>query len=227
MQAPPIDKRDYQALVAETTELARTYSIWQPRADSAPDAGLALIRIFGRFAELVVQRINRAPDKNYLAFLNLIGTHMLPPQPARAPLTFALAEGSPVTALVSAGTQVAAPPLEGEEDEIVFETEGNLVVTRAKLKAVFVSDPETDTYSDRTLEATGQLDAAFAAFEGHQPIPHQLFIACDQILAQPGAKGNHAGAAIARHRAVGQLEICLVVLGWRSVERPYAHQHGE
>jgi hypothetical protein len=48
------------------------------------------------------------PEKNFLAFLNLIGTELLPPQPARAPLTFRLAENSPVDALVPAGTQAAA-----------------------------------------------------------------------------------------------------------------------
>ena len=188
MQAPPIDTRDYKALVKQTSDLAQQLSGWQPPLTDQPDAGTALIGIFGRFAELVVQRINRAPEKNYLAFLNLIGTQMLPPQPARVPLTFTLAESSPVDALVPAGTQVAAPPLEGEEDEVVFETEHNLVVTRARLQAVFVSDPEVDKFSDRTSEATGQLDQPFAVFDGDQPTQHQLFIACDEVLAQPGAK---------------------------------------
>ncbi len=188
MQAPPIDTRDNKALVEETTTLAQQLSGWRPRADGQSDAGSALIRVFGHFAELVVQRINRAPEKNYLAFLNLIGTQMLPPQPARVPITFTLAEGSPVDALVPAGTQVAAPPLEGEDDEVVFETERNLVVTRAQLQAVFVGDPETDKFSDRTAEATGTRDQPYAAFDGDTPIAHQLFIACDSVLAQPGAK---------------------------------------
>jgi hypothetical protein len=88
----------------------------------SPDAGSALIRIFGRFVELVIDRLNQVPEKNFLAFLNLIGADILPPQSARVPLTFALAEGSPVDALVPAGTQVAAPAAEGEEEDVIFES---------------------------------------------------------------------------------------------------------
>jgi len=123
MAAPPIDKRSYEDLVAETEQLAQQLSDWRPRTDGQTDAGGALIRIFARFAELVVDRINRAPDKSYLAFLNLIGTSLIPPQPARVPLTFQLAANSPVDAVVPAGTQAAAPPPDGSSDEMVFETE--------------------------------------------------------------------------------------------------------
>jgi hypothetical protein len=188
MPAPPIDKRSYEDLVAETERLAQQLSGWRPRPDGRPDAGSALIRIFGRFAELVVERLNRAPDKNYLAFLNLIGTSLLPPQPARVPLTFYPAANSPVDAVVPAGTRAAAPPLDGETDEVVFETERALVVTRTQLQAVYVSDTETDTYSDRTAQATGLVEEPFAAFGGQAPTPHQLYLACDPLLTQPGAK---------------------------------------
>src|SRR5919197_2610573 len=126
MPAPPIDKRSYQDLVAETERLAQRLSCGRPRPGGQPDAGGALIRVFGRFAALVVERLNRAPDKSYLAFLNLIGTSPLPPQPARVPLPFQLAANSPVDAAVPAGTQAAAPPSDGEADEVVFETERGL-----------------------------------------------------------------------------------------------------
>jgi hypothetical protein len=188
MEAPPIDKRNYQDLITETETLARDLSGWQPRPDGQPDAGQALIRIFGRLAELVVARLNRAPEKNYLAFLNLIGTSMLPPQPARVPLTFQLAANSPVDAVVPAGTQATAPPLEGEEEELVFETERSLVVARAELLAVYVSDTETDGYADRTAQATGQVDEPFAVFSAEAPTPHQLYLACDPLLLGPGRK---------------------------------------
>jgi len=188
MPAPPIDKRSYQDLVSETERLAQQLSGWQPRPDGQLDAGGALIRIFGRFAELVVERLNRAPDKSYLAFLNLIGTSLLPPQPARVPLTFQLAANSPVDAVVPEGTRTAAPPLDGEADEVVFETERDLVVTRTQLQAVYVSDTRTDTYSDRTAQATGLVEEPFAVFGGEAPTPHQLYLACDPLLTQPGPK---------------------------------------
>jgi predicted phage baseplate assembly protein len=177
MPSPPIDTRSYAELVAETEQLAQRSSGWRPRADGQPDPGSTLIRIFGRFAELVVERLNRAPDRNELAFLNLIGTSPLPPRPARVPLTFTLASGSPVDASVPAGTLAGAPPLPGETDEVTFETERDLVVTRAVLADVVVSDTETDTWSDRGAEAAGLLDRPFAAFAGEQVTPHHLYLA--------------------------------------------------
>ena len=64
-------------------------------------------------------------------------------------------------------------------DDVVFETERDLVVTRAVLRQVFVSDTETDTYSDRTAEATGQLDEPFPAFGGDSASPHHLYVAVE------------------------------------------------
>ena len=188
MQAPLIDKRSYADLVAETGQLAGQLSGWQPRSGGQPDAGQALIGVFARFAELVIERLNRAPDKNYLAFLNLIGASPIPPQAARVPLTFHLATSSPVDALVPAGTLAAAPPQDQEQEDVVFETERSLVVTRAQLQAAYVSDTETDTYSDRSAPATGTADESFAVFAGDQPSPHQLYLACDPLLTQPGPK---------------------------------------
>ncbi|MBD1887670.1 baseplate J/gp47 family protein [Microcoleus vaginatus] len=151
------------------------------------DAGRGLIRIFGRMAALVSDRLNQAPDKNFLAFLDLIGTQLLPPQPAKVPLTFSLVEMSPVDALVPAHTQVAAPPAE-EQEEVVFETDRELVVTTAQLKAVFVREPQKDKYSDRTSQSTGKKDAAFEAFAGEIPIQHSLYLACDELFTLPGNK---------------------------------------
>ncbi|WP_329311137.1 putative baseplate assembly protein [Streptomyces sp. NBC_01262] len=187
-QPPPIDPRDRDDLVAQTTALATRYSGWQPPADGRADAGQALIGVFARFAELVVQRLNQVPERDYLAFLNLIGTQPSPPLPARVPLTFQLAEGSRTDALAPAGTQVAAAPLEGEDDEVVFETGTDLVVTRAQLRAVLVDDAPGDSYADRSAEATGGLDEPWLVLTGDGPRPHQLFVACDPVLTAEGTK---------------------------------------
>lgn len=179
------------ATLAERLSLLNSLSqvkVKSPPSTRTTDPGRALIRIFGRMAALVSDRLNKVPDKNFLAFLDLIGTQLLPPQPAKVPLTFSLAEGSPVDALVPAHTQVAAPPATGEEDEVVFETDRELVVTTAQLQAVFVREPEKDKYSDRTSQATGKKDAAFEAFAGEQPIEHCLYLACDELFMLPGDK---------------------------------------
>jgi len=67
MPSPLIDKRSPADIVAQTTQLAGQVSRWQPPPGGQADVGQALIGIFGRFAGLVIERLNRAPDKNYLA----------------------------------------------------------------------------------------------------------------------------------------------------------------
>ncbi|MEM1167739.1 MAG: baseplate J/gp47 family protein [Cyanobacteria bacterium P01_H01_bin.35] len=149
------------------------------------DAGEALIRIFATMVKSVSDRLNQVPEKNFLAFLDLIGGKLMPPQPAKVPLTFYLAEGSPVDGLVPAYTQVSALPAEGSDEEIVFETDRELVVTTAQLKAVFVREPSQDKYSDRSLEATGQKDEAFLVFTGDRSIEHSLYLTCPEIFNLP------------------------------------------
>lgn len=195
MQAPPVEQRGYDEIVAETTALAERFTVlpdgtggWRQAPDGSPDGGTALIAVFGRFAEQVIDRLNRAPEKSYLAFLNLIGTSMLPPQPARVPLAFQLAPGSPVDAAVGAGAQVAAAPLESEADEVLFETERDLVVHRASLQAARVVDTDADAWADRFAQASGQTGGPFPVFSADQPWPHRLYLACDPLLGQPGSK---------------------------------------
>ncbi|NEO01345.1 MAG: hypothetical protein F6K50_39885, partial [Moorea sp. SIO3I7] len=94
MQAPKIDQRSYKDIVAYTEACAKAFTDWRPLADEKPDAGRSLIRIFGHLATIVGDRLNQVPDKNFLAFLDLIGTSIGPPRPARVPLTFYLATGS-------------------------------------------------------------------------------------------------------------------------------------
>ncbi|GGA02215.1 baseplate J/gp47 family protein [Okeania sp. KiyG1] len=190
MASPKIDERTYEEIVEQTKELAQQFTDWQPTNESGKiDAGEALIRIFGKMVKSVSDRLNQVPDKNFLVFLDLIGGELIPPQPAKVPLTFYLAEGSAVDGLVPAYIQVSAPPAEGSDEEMVFETDGELVVTTAQLKAVFVRGPSQDKYSDRSLEALGQNDEVFLAFAGDRPIEHSLYITCPEIFNLPELSG--------------------------------------
>jgi hypothetical protein len=157
-----------------------------PSADKG--ASRALIEIFGRFTELIIERLNQVPGKNLLAFLDLIGASLLPPQPARVPLTFMLANGSTVDGLVPAGTQVAAVPSEGETAPVIFETEEELVVTAAQLTSLFVRQPEQDKYADYSSLINSISENEVPAFLGNRKIEHLLYLGHDTIFNEPGLK---------------------------------------
>ncbi|MFP2925252.1 putative baseplate assembly protein [Pyxidicoccus sp. 3LG] len=174
-QPPQIDPRSTEDVVRQTGQLVRdAIPGWNP---TEPDMASALIRVFGRMVGHVLDAFNQVPERHFSAFLNLIGAEPRPPQPAQVPLTFFLAEGTSTDALVPARTQVAAMPLEGEKDEVVFETSQELVVTRARAVSFFVHNPIGDFYTDRSPAA--------GAPEVDRPIEHCLYVAGGALFTLP------------------------------------------
>ncbi len=185
-----IDQRTAKDIADQVQELLEQYT-----GETKPLRGTraALVKIFARFAEIIIERLNRVPDKNFLAFLDLLGASRLPPQPARVPLTFFLAAGTTVDAVVPKGTQVAAPPGEGEKDPVIFETERELVVSAVKLESIFVRDSQQDMYSDLSEISSAQSSSIITnpaslgvpIFRGNQPIEHILYIGHKKLLGFP------------------------------------------
>lgn len=190
--APKIDKRTAEDVAKQVQQLLAEYlpgefcnppNTGNPRELQGISA--ALVKIFARFSEIIIERLNQVPDKNFLAFLDLLGASRLPPQPARVPLTFSLAAGSAVDAVVPAGTQVAAPPAEGQKEPVIFETERELVVTAAELISIFTRDPLQDKYSDKSVIAQPTSSLDVPVFQGESAIAHILYIGHNTLLGYP------------------------------------------
>ena len=87
-QAPLIDGRTAQVIAQQVQDLLKIYApTWGQAFDPAKrepkSISAALIGSFACFAELIIQRLNKVPDKNFMAFLDLLGASLLPPQPSR------------------------------------------------------------------------------------------------------------------------------------------------
>src|SRR5262249_26023328 len=129
---------------------------------------------------------NQAPEKNKLAFLDLLGLGLVPAQSARAPIVFQLAPDGP-DSQAPANTQIAAPPPPGSSSQIVFETERTVGLAAAQLQEVVSLWPGRDQYLDHS--------PAFLAGESFQlfrlPLlintPHALYLAHDKLLALAGS----------------------------------------
>jgi len=107
------------------------------------DPGVALLKIFTHINKSIIHRFNQVPHKNFVAFLDMLGIQLLPAQPARVPLTFYLAKGTDKEMLIPAGTQASSKKTD-EHEELIFETEKNLLATPSPLKRVVSIDPEKD-----------------------------------------------------------------------------------
>lgn len=187
LPAPQIDSRKADEIVRQTLQLLKeVYTADWEKFDPDKGASHALVNIFGRLSELVIERLNQVPDKNLLAFLDMIGASLLPPQSARVPLTFSLVQGSIIDGLVPAGTQVAAVQAQGETAPVIFETEDELIVTAAQLISLFVRNPEKDSYADNSRLINTVSAQGVAAFDADTPLEHIFYLGHDTLFSYPG-----------------------------------------
>lgn len=148
-------------------------------------AETAVVEIVAHYLQSVARRLEQAPLKNELAFLELLGIRLIPAQPARAPLVVRLADNA-ADVRMPAGTRVAAPPPPGGSTQISYETETSTGVAVAALRDVLSLWPGRDQYLDHSADvAAGN---AFVAFDTRtlQDTPHALYIAHDTLLALSG-----------------------------------------
>jgi len=181
---PKIDKRSREDLAEEIRRLMLYHcpefeSIEEIKQDKQADA---LINIFANMMEHVIDALNKSPEKNYTAFLNLIGVSPISPKVARAALVFKLKEDWDKDGFIPAGTKLSAQP--ENQEEVVFETENDLTVIRPGLVRVAGICPEKDKWSDFDFllseESTGQ---EAEIFNGETPIVHRIYIGHKDLLS--------------------------------------------
>src|ERR1700751_186186 len=134
-----LDDRTFESLVADARRLIPGYTPeWTDLNESDP--GMTLVQLFAWLGEMIVWRLNKVPEKNYVEFLKLIGVELHPPAAAKGDLTFTLTiAGDPrpglpdIPGTIPAGTRGSTS--EGDAyGPVVFETDSDLVSTAATLK---------------------------------------------------------------------------------------------
>lgn len=189
--APELDPRSYDDVIAQTEALATAYTsgAWRPRKGGPLDLGGAMIRLFGSMVEHVIRQLNQVPDKHQRAFTGLLGAVRIAARAARAAITFQLDDGARTTT-VPAGAQIAGTGPDGTP--VVFETELPLPLTRARLLAVFVRDVANARYADRTARALAIDPRPYEALGATPPraqaddpenraIEHEVYVAFEPV----------------------------------------------
>ena len=154
LEPPNLDDRTWQDLVDQAKALVPQYAPqWTDLGPSDP--GMTLIELFAWLVEGMIYRLNRVPDKNYVAFLNLLGITRSPATPATTWLTYTSSE--PVKLVP--GTQAATQQTETQQ-AIVFETDAELTVLPSKLVKLYVdgmvSPNDPTTMLDLTADLVGK-----------------------------------------------------------------------
>ncbi len=170
---PKLDDREFDDLVAEAMRLIPRYAPEWTHHNPA-DPGVTLIELAAWMTDLILYRLNRVPEKNYVAFLNLLGIKLKPPQAARALLQFSLVEGAS-RQVIPAGTRVSTAQ-SADEETISFETARDLILTDVRLDRCFSYHDET--YADNSAALSGERDKPFDVFGGAQRIGRYVYL-CD------------------------------------------------
>ncbi len=196
---PKLDDRGFHDIIEEAISLIPRYSPeWTNH--NASDPGITLLELAAWMTDLLIQRLNQVPEKNYVAFLNLLGIAQRPPRAAKAVLRFSLAEGA-INQRIPMGTQVSTSEA-GEESSVMFETARDLVASIARPDRCFsyfdnsysensgFIDPSTAPNVPRGTGARPAGSAvqganSFEIFHGVQRIDRYLYL-CDPRFANAG-----------------------------------------
>lgn len=147
LPSPNLDDRRFQQLVDEAKRYVQQRTPeWTDH--NVSDPGVTLIETFAYLVDQLLYRLNRVPDKNYLAFLDLLGIQLFPPSAAGAEVDFWLSAPQPDTVTLTAGTEVTTASGESEE-AVVFATTDELRIVPSELTRL-VTAPRTGEQTDRT-----------------------------------------------------------------------------
>ena len=165
-------------------ELLALQPAWTPELKPVKgEPSYALLQIFARYMQSSIDRLNQAPDKNLLAFLDTFGIELIPPQPSRAPVVFTPAPNA-ADASIPARTRLSAKAA-GQAQPLIFETEQDGAMAAAKLTDVVTVWPAQDKYADHSSDTAGK--RVFQLFTPLGPIPHEFYLAHDTVLSFSGS----------------------------------------
>jgi len=147
MDSPKLDTRSAEEVLAQASKLAQNVyltGVWNGFADPG-DPAFQLMRAFSRLMEILLERLNKVPDKNFLAFLDMVGVEPSPGAPAAVPMTFLPSAKATQGGLVPAGTQIATTQTD-KSDAQIFETRQAIFATASKLTAIVDLAPGSDRF---------------------------------------------------------------------------------
>ncbi|BCJ56019.1 putative baseplate assembly protein [Actinoplanes sp. NBRC 14428] len=131
LPAPHLDDRRFQQFVDEAKRFIQQRTPeWSDH--NVSDPGVTLIEAFAHMMDQLIYRLNRVPEKNYLAFLDLIGVKLFPPAAARGDVTFWLSGPQEDPVVVPAGTEVSTERSTADEG-VVFTTVADLPIVPSHL----------------------------------------------------------------------------------------------
>ncbi|HKP52224.1 MAG TPA: putative baseplate assembly protein [Chloroflexia bacterium] len=136
LPSPKLDDRTFQDLVNETKRLIPRYCPeWTDH--NVSDPGVTMIELFAYMVDILLYRVNRVPERNYIKWLEMLGLRLLPPRPARTDITIYLTGPQPDAVTIPMGTQVGTVRTESQ-NAIVFSTDTDRTIYVPTVSGILV-----------------------------------------------------------------------------------------
>ncbi len=124
---PNLDDRSFDQLVDEARrEVIRSGVDWTDLNESDP--GIVLLELFAYLTETMIYRLNRLPDKAYIAFLRLLGVKIYPPAAASVTLRFSRARAGTRAVSIPRGRRVTLNRTDSKAEPPMFITAEDAVI---------------------------------------------------------------------------------------------------
>lgn len=181
MNAPILDPRGLEEIMAQVATHARQYTPEWRYEGTADDPGAAIARLFGEMFYQTVDRFNAVPEKLYLEFLELVGVLEPDPVPSSGLLQFNAHDTVEKAVPVPAGTQVFTADEAGEN--IIYETERRIESTSARLEHLFYSDPRGGVIQELKWKCPQRF---FTSVDGENLQCHRFSVSQNEVLNLSG-----------------------------------------
>jgi predicted phage baseplate assembly protein len=190
LQTPNLDDRKFQDIVSEARSKIPLYCPnWTDY--NLSDPGITIIELFAWMVDMLLYRLNRVPEKNYIKFMDMIGIRLEPPKPAKVNVTFRLSAPQPEQVTIPQGTEIATVRTE-TQDAISFTTDYDFSIVLPGLSYALtaVDDKYTDILSplnnpDRTVsvfqEVPQENDALYLGY-AEDLASHTLLLSVQSTL---------------------------------------------
>jgi len=154
-KSPIVDDRDFDNVLFQLRELAKSYLNNQwiygtyindthiDITSNKDDPGVALSKSFALMYMNIINRLNKLPERNFIEFLNMLGFDLSAPVASKVPVTFKIVDGAKDDVFVQSGTKVGTDSND-KHDELIFETEENMLVTRSNIAEIYTVNKEFD-----------------------------------------------------------------------------------
>jgi hypothetical protein len=183
LPTPNLDDRTWEDIVEEAKKLIAGFCPqWTDFNPSDP--GIVLVELMAWMTEMIIYRLNRVPDKNYVKFMELMGIRLKTPNPASTWLVFDTVQGADETLLGEVPENTRVSGFDSDENTVTFETVEPMNLNHARLTHVFARINER--YKDNTEEILSRdTSTAIHLFDVRDEVPHALYLS-DPDMAKAG-----------------------------------------